>query len=170
MKSKQQGSSLIEVLIAVLIVSIGLLGMATLQLKSMALNLTAYQRLQAATLAYEIADSIYLNSTEASKNWYKLSLSDTSGGIAASSAMSTIDKKHWLEVVAEKLPKGDLVIGPAVNIPAMASSGATATIKAKTYAISICWQDKNAAVSAASTTCGSKNSEFSFVAGSRRIK
>ncbi|MCJ8299834.1 MAG: type IV pilus modification protein PilV, partial [Pseudomonadales bacterium] len=51
----QCGSGLIEILVTVLVVSVGLLGMASLQLKSMSLNHTAYQRLQAVNLAYEMA-------------------------------------------------------------------------------------------------------------------
>ncbi|MBK1719528.1 type IV pilus modification protein PilV [Thiocystis violacea] len=62
----QQGFTLIEVLIAALVLSIGLLGLAGLQAISQKLNYSAYQRSQAASLAYEIADAIRANAANAS--------------------------------------------------------------------------------------------------------
>jgi len=47
MNRLHKGSTLIEVLITMLVVSIGLLGMASLQLRAMTLNHAALQRLHA---------------------------------------------------------------------------------------------------------------------------
>lgn len=64
--SEQYGFTLIEVLIAVLVLSIGLLGLAGLQAVSIRMNHGAYMRSQATNLAYEIADSMRANRGNAS--------------------------------------------------------------------------------------------------------
>ncbi len=164
MQNKQRGSTLIEVMVAVLIVSIGLLGMASLQLKSMALNLTASQRLQATNLAYEIADSIYLNSSQANAGQYELALADSSPQHATADTIADIDLKRWLAMVARQLPEGDLII----TTPA-AIVGMPAITSAQQFNITVCWTDKNAPPAAPAAVCGTRNSEFSFTVSSRRI-
>ncbi len=56
-----QGFTLIEVLIAVLVLSIGLLGLASLQAASLKNNYGAYMRSQASILANDMADRIRSN-------------------------------------------------------------------------------------------------------------
>ncbi|MBK1647899.1 type IV pilus modification protein PilV [Rhabdochromatium marinum] len=63
---KQQGFTLIEVLIAALVLAIGLLGLAGLQAVSLKMSQGSYLRVQATNLAYEIADSIRANKSNAS--------------------------------------------------------------------------------------------------------
>jgi len=52
----QTGSSLLEVLVAVVVLSIGLLGLAGLQMTSIKSSHSAYMRSQATLLAYDLAD------------------------------------------------------------------------------------------------------------------
>ena len=59
--SSTQGFTLIEVLIAVLVLSIGLLGLASLQANSLRNNYSAYMRSQASILANDMADRIRAN-------------------------------------------------------------------------------------------------------------
>lgn len=62
MKLKQQsGVTLIEVLITVLVVSVGLLGLAALQTFALQAGNTAYQRSQATNVAYEALDFMRAN-------------------------------------------------------------------------------------------------------------
>jgi type IV pilus assembly protein PilV len=55
------GFTLLEVLIAVLVLSIGLLGLAGLQITSLKFNHSAYMRTSATNLAYEMADRMRVN-------------------------------------------------------------------------------------------------------------
>lgn len=57
-RSLQQGMSLIEVLVAVLILSIGLMGVATLQMRTLRNNESSLERGVAAAQAYAIADAM----------------------------------------------------------------------------------------------------------------
>lgn len=58
---RQAGFTLIEVLIALIVLSIGLLGLAGMQLGGLRSNTDAYHRTQATLLAYEMADRMRAN-------------------------------------------------------------------------------------------------------------
>lgn len=73
LKRNQTGTSLIEVLVALLILSIGLLGLAMLQGKSLRVNTDALFRSEATLLANEIIESMRLNTTGSAKGKYVVS-------------------------------------------------------------------------------------------------
>lgn len=58
---KQTGFTLVEVMVSVVILAIGLLGLAGLQATSTRFNGSAYLRSQATNLAYDIADRMRAN-------------------------------------------------------------------------------------------------------------
>ena len=58
---KNIGFTLIEVLVAMLVLAVGLLGLAGLQATSLRNNQSAYNRSQATQLAYDIADRMRAN-------------------------------------------------------------------------------------------------------------
>ncbi len=60
---KQCGASLVEVMVAVTILSIGLLGLGLLQVKSLQLNTDAYLRSQATLIANEFIEDMRANPT-----------------------------------------------------------------------------------------------------------
>jgi type IV pilus assembly protein PilV len=60
-RRRQTGFSLIEVLVALAVLSIGLLGLAMLQVTGMKFNSDAYFRTQATILAYDIIDRMRAN-------------------------------------------------------------------------------------------------------------
>jgi len=60
-RTTQTGFTLLEVLVAVVVLSVGLLGLAGLQATGLAQNNTAYQRTQATLLAYDILDRMRAN-------------------------------------------------------------------------------------------------------------
>jgi type IV pilus assembly protein PilV len=62
----QQGLTLIEVLVTVVVLSVGLLGVAAIQSFSLQSNQAAYERTQATSLAYEFADFLRVNRAEVS--------------------------------------------------------------------------------------------------------
>ena len=57
----QQGFTLVEILVAVVVLAIGLLGLAGLQANSLKFNKSAYQRSVASMLAYDMLDRIRAN-------------------------------------------------------------------------------------------------------------
>ncbi len=99
------GFSLLEVLISLIILSIGLLGLAALQATSLKANHGAYQRSQAIFLAYDMMDRMRANRTAALAGSYNRAMGDaapTPGDLA------TRDVNDWLTVfVNVLLPAGD---------------------------------------------------------------
>lgn len=69
-KRSQSGSSLIEMMIAMLILAIGLLGQMALQMNSLRANQSSYSRSQAVFVANDIADRMRLNPAAVSAGNY----------------------------------------------------------------------------------------------------
>ena len=63
---RQSGVTLIEILITLLVLAVGLLGLAALQGLSLQTGQVAYQRTQAVNIAYEVADYARANRSTAS--------------------------------------------------------------------------------------------------------
>ena len=100
---KQTGFTLIEVLVTVVILAVGLFGLAGLQATSLKFNSTAYQRSQATSLAYDIADRMRANVVAARGGNYDIAL-----GVAASggTTLAAIDLQEWRRALANTLPSG----------------------------------------------------------------
>jgi type IV pilus assembly protein PilV len=69
----QQGITLIEVLVAVSLISFALLGMLALQVKAQHAEVDAYQRSQALLIAEDMVNRMYANSDEAESTCYDTS-------------------------------------------------------------------------------------------------
>jgi type IV pilus assembly protein PilV len=122
---KQQGFGLIEVLVSMLILSIGLLGIAGLQAQSIRFNNEAYLRTQATVLAGDIVDRMRTNRTAAiGTDNYKFALNDsptanvTACETAACSAgnIAAYDFTQWRANIASALPNGLGAITPLARV------------------------------------------------------
>lgn len=71
-KMHMKGFTLVEVLVALLILSIGLLGLAGLQAGGLRSNHSAYLRSQAVMLAHDMADRMRSNPVAAAADCYKI--------------------------------------------------------------------------------------------------
>jgi type IV pilus assembly protein PilV len=85
--SYTRGFTLIEVLVSMVILSIGLLGIAKLMLFSSRSNDSAYLRSQATELAYEILDNMRANRQEA----IALTYNTAAGAVATTAAPPAVD-------------------------------------------------------------------------------
>lgn len=95
---RQRGVSLLEVLISVVVLSIGLLGLAGLQAVSLKNNTSAYQRGLATMLAYDVIDRMRADLPACAS--YAVALGAAGAG----------DAKDWKDGVKEALPGGDASI------------------------------------------------------------
>ena len=93
----QQGTTLLEVLISIVVLSVGLLGYAGLQTLSMKNNTSAFQRSQATILTYDIVDRMRANQVAALAGSYNVGM-DAVGAYA--------DVINWKNNVAASLPDG----------------------------------------------------------------
>lgn len=67
---RQSGFTLVEVLVAALLLSIGLVGLAGLQAAALANNQSSFMRSQVTALAYDLADRMRANVVGANANGY----------------------------------------------------------------------------------------------------
>jgi type IV pilus assembly protein PilV len=111
---RSRGMTLIEVLVALLIVSIGLLGLAALQANSLKFNHSAYLRTQATQLAYDMAERIRANRDDALINNtnYEIAFADAA---PTATDIETRDLNTWLSQIAATLPNGDGEIARTAN-------------------------------------------------------
>lgn len=147
-RQSQSGFTLIEVLVAVLVLSIGLVGVAALQGVSLKNTQSAFMRSQATALAYDLADRMRANVLSA-----RLGLYDPSTAAAVTACKSTTgctpqdmakhDLAEWNAAIATYLPMGQGFVcvdstpddGASAASPACDGSGTQFAVKI--------WWDEN---------------------------
>lgn len=103
------GFTLVEVLIAVLVLGLGLLGLAGLQTTSLRGTHSASLRIEAIQLSYEIADRIRANpSGEQAGNYNNQegSSDDCLGSPCNAAQLAGYDLNQWRTAVSSRLPSG----------------------------------------------------------------
>jgi type IV pilus assembly protein PilV len=98
------GFTLIEVLIAMLILSVGLLGLAGLQATGLKTNHSAYMRSQAVAYGYDILDRMRANRLSALSGGYNIGMG---AGAPGSTSIAQTDLSEWKALIAGQLPSGD---------------------------------------------------------------
>jgi type IV pilus assembly protein PilV len=156
--ARQRGFTLVEALISVLIMSIGLLGVAALQTRSLGSTNTASKRSQAVLLAGDLADrmrsnrlanditaaSNYSNIAAADNACRAVHFSDTHNPVACTAVqLAADDLSDWNARIAALLPSGSGVVcrdgtpnDGTVAAPACDGAG-------NAYAIKIFWTEKS---------------------------
>ncbi len=138
----QQGVTLIEAMIALLVISVGLLGIASLQITAMSQNASSLNHSQAVWFAYNMSDRIRSNRATQFINYIGI---DTSTGYSqdcmtlncTSAQMIVADAADW-QVMVESLPAGrgiittslDVLLGAVLQVTVMwddDGTGATGT-------------------------------------------
>jgi type IV pilus assembly protein PilV len=102
----QRGTTLVETLVALLVLSIGLLGVAALQVNALTTNSSAHMRSQASVLAYDLADRMRANRTAALKTdatGYQV----VYGAPPSGTTLNALDLQNWKAALANTLPSGD---------------------------------------------------------------
>ena len=94
----QRGATLIEVLVAMLILSVGLLGLAGMQMTALQSNQSAYYRSQATVLAYDVIDRMRANRADALNGVYDIALKNEACNpkLAPSGTLAQRDVAEWL--------------------------------------------------------------------------
>lgn len=145
---RQAGFTLLEILIALIILSIGLLGLAGLQANSLKNNNSAYQRTQASLLANEMLDRIRANRQGLAAGAYDVidsTTTDDPGCITSgcsSTQMAQYDAHDWSGRLASLLPSGQGTV----------SGGGANSV----FTITVMWDD--ARTGATGTACSGDTS------------
>ncbi|WP_438971692.1 type IV pilus modification protein PilV, partial [Methylophaga sp.] len=101
----EQGFTLLEVMIAVLVLAIGLLGMAHLHISSMKVNQSAEFRSHATSLAADMFDKMRANQQAAQNGSYAHALATAPP--ASPSSVAENDLVNWFNRLTNALPQGD---------------------------------------------------------------
>ncbi|MGB5306853.1 MAG: type IV pilus modification protein PilV [Gammaproteobacteria bacterium] len=133
MRQKQKGTTLLEVLIAVLILSIGLLGHSKIQALGVRAATDANLRTQATTLANEMIERLRANRPAADSGYYSTIdyagidcnagpakiCSEGTAGSAVDCTMDEIaneDAVHWFCAVEDSIPNGNVAVSVAAGV------------------------------------------------------
>jgi type IV pilus assembly protein PilV len=115
---RQKGFGLLEVLVTVVILAIGLLGLAGLQAIGLNFNHSAYNRSQATTLAYDIVDRMRAN--PAAINSYTGAPVQTANCVAVAGCtpiqMAQHDLWEWQNAIDATLSPGNIAAGAVGTI------------------------------------------------------
>ncbi|MGE5470739.1 MAG: type IV pilus modification protein PilV [Bacteroidota bacterium] len=102
---KNRGFSLLEVMVTLVIVSLGLLGVAGLIANSLKYNQSAYARTQATWFANEIIDQMRANRTTATGAAHPYDIAKGAAAPTGTSIPET-DVRNWLAEIQASLPSG----------------------------------------------------------------
>jgi type IV pilus assembly protein PilV len=107
-----RGYSLIEVLVALVVFSIGLLGLARLQMAGLTNAASAATRLEAVNLSYDMLERMRANRTPALNGDYSVAL----GAGSSAGGLARTDVDAWKIALQAGLPQGDGAIEMAGRI------------------------------------------------------
>ena len=139
---RESGFSMVEVLVALVVLAIGLLGIAALYLNSLQSGRTAIYRTQAINLAADLADRIRMNRTAQAA--YDTAFADAEAAVAACETvggctdvdLASTDLANWKQEIAQQLPGGEGQV--AVTLPVAAGEPAN-------YVVTVRWTEVNEA-------------------------
>ncbi len=98
------GFTMIELLVALFVLAVGVLGLAGMRTASMQSVYGSYGRTQAVGLAYEVFDRMRANREAALNGSYDIALSDPK---PSCSDVATCDLNDWLTAIENRMPAGD---------------------------------------------------------------
>lgn len=107
-RSSQKGVGLIEVLVAVLVLAIGLLGIAGLQSRALKNGQSAFERSQAVTLTYLMLDAMRANVQAARTAQYNMA---RTCNVDAGGTLITSDQRLWMQSMKQTLGDRDTTCG-----------------------------------------------------------
>jgi type IV pilus assembly protein PilV len=159
------GATLIEVLVTMVIVAIGLLGLAGLQVANTRNALDAYYRSQATFLAHDIIDRIRVNRASAAD--YAVAVG--SKNAAGADAVAVADVAEWKYALDNETPPlppaniGDPGVGHQGR-PGLPDGEGSISINANTVTVIVEWDDRRpAAANSDHASCVSATRKACFV-------
>jgi type IV pilus assembly protein PilV len=158
--SRSKGFSIIEVLITLLVFSVGLLGYASLQDRAQKAQLEVYQRVYALNLIDYIVDQIRAN--PAAQGCYGLAAVEVGTGYSSSYSCSSYGTADTQAQVIEAVNEWSDLLKGAGEVAAGNNVGGLLNARGciiydnvnETYTVSVVWQGLVETVAPTTTSCG----------------
>lgn len=128
---RQTGVSLLEVLIAVLVLSVGLLGIAGLQTANLRNTQSAHQRTVAVLLAASMAERIRANPVAAAAGAFELS--KNCKALSAGGSIQSVEHANWMTEIRTNLGTAETSCGQVQY-----------NAQTRTYTVNVFWDDSRA--------------------------
>lgn len=125
----QSGVGLIEVLIASLVLSIGLLGMANLEIKSTAANNSSMARTQATIASFSIMDAMRADRQAAIAGAYNDKPVTTGACVKNGGQFADVNLYLWCSGSGGKIPDGLAALGPGAKGEVSCTATGNCTVK-----------------------------------------
>jgi len=150
---RNTGFSMIEVLITIVILMIGLLGLAGLQTKALTAQMEAYQRSQALILLKDMVDRISANRKNAAS--YVTELNPAASCPAAGATVASVDLNEWCNALLGAAEVQDTAkVGAMIGARGcITQTVAPASGVPSQYLVAVAWQGLNSTAIPA-ITCG----------------
>lgn len=100
----QQGISLMEVLIALLLLAVGVMGAGAMQLNALRYNASAVYSTQASIIAYDVLERMRVNSAQLSS--YAIQIDSCTDGLPVDNSILHTDLADFSRAVGCQLPGG----------------------------------------------------------------
>ena len=133
------GVSLLEVLVTIVIMAVGLLGLAKLQVSTLRNNQNSLYRTEATFLANDILDSMRILNTSSHDKAAHYAVPIGNNPATGPSAVAIDDVSAWKARIAQALPDGD----------------ASITVNGRIATIRIEWNDRRAGTPGSADSCSS---------------
>ena len=164
-RQQMQGFTLIEVLVAFVLVALGLMGLAALQVSTINNGFEAYQRAMVTTLVENMAERMRMNPEGSRMGLYAPFNSDATcldsittvedRGARSETEIAAHDQCEWAKLIAGVAIKAPDVDATGISAP-IGAMGCIETISATTTRVSVAWQGITAQT-APFATCGQGN-------------
>lgn len=147
----QQGTSMIEVLITIVILAFGLLGLAGMQSRLQTAEMEAYQRSQALILLNDMANRMAANRTNIADYVMESALGSGMTCPGTSGTQQQLDSDEWCNAL-----QGAAETSGSTNMGAMIGArGCVESLGNNQYLVTIAWQGLSPmSAPPASVTCG----------------
>lgn len=165
-RTRQDGMTLVEVLVTLVILAFSLLGIAGMLMFSNKANNSSYAKQQAVQCVYDIFDRIRANSTSAINGNYNINNIGSNGipttvstpsplcdaSVCTPTQMAAYDTWYWLNYDVSKLPSGSGSITTALSTNGSGNTIVTVTVQ---------WDDSSAqAMLGASSSVSTANPNY----------
>jgi len=142
LRAAQHGFTIIEVMVALVVMSIGLLGISSLYLETLRANRTSQLRGQAIDLVNDIADRIRANRRGRDAYVKEVPATITPGGCDVSKAykpdeLAKDDVQCWVNTVIRRLPADENGLPPKTSIGVVKATAGTLD----RYTVRIEWKE-----------------------------